>query len=1285
MDIKATILKSFILAVGLIYCVGTTQTIAQVKVSVTVSKSLDTLVYKYVPQNLPTSTGVIDEFGVTYNAAIFYGNLPARSISPGGWAGATMDVAPIFYWWAQDSVNYIPVNSSLSGFTLKSLGIPSIVNSYSWFSSDSDCCEGDETAPVSIFVDAMVNKTISPNNPPIPFDSLKFLDTLKSYTSQSFSLLWIGNQATANKYTAFFDSAKTQLGRNDLRSARASLDSTTANAVRDSGSSLTSEAFALIFYNTKFLLGKLPIPIPQYTLTLSIVGSGTVSRNPDRTVYDSATTVQLTANPSSSNYRFVGWSGSLTGTTNPVNLTMNSNKTVTATFIRTFQVTVGTSPVGLIDTVDGSASTATQTLTWDSASTHTIATKTPQSGGTGTQYVWLNWNDGNTSLSRSVTVAASATYAANFKKQYQDTVKTSPTGRSFTIDGTSYTTQQIIWWDTGSSHTLVATSPESIAVGTQYLFTSWSDGGAQNHTVTATTTKSFKASFTKQYRLTINSSPANSGTTNLGIGPSFRDSGSVVSIAATPGPGYHFVQWTDSATGTANPVNVTMNKPKIVTANFAVNPVITATALGGGTISPSGNISINYGATQRFTFSPLASYRFDTLLVDGVKIDSTSGYTFTNVTSNHTISVKFIRTFQVTVGTSPVGLIDTVDGSASTATQTLTWDSASTHTIATKTPQSGGTGTQYVWLNWNDGNTSLSRSVTVAASATYAANFKKQYQDTVKTSPTGRSFTIDGTSYTTQQIIWWDTGSSHTLVATSPESIAVGTQYLFTSWSDGGAQNHTVTATTTKSFKASFTKQYRLTINSSPANSGTTNLGIGPSFRDSGSVVSIAATPGPGYHFVQWTDSATGTANPVNVTMNKPKIVTANFALNPSVILTNTLNDGWNMLSVPDVVSDLRKSVVYPNAISNAFTYISSYIIKDTLSNGVGYWLKFNPGPPPVSYTGPRIDSMRISVMTGWNMIGSVSRDIPIGAVRVESTSTASNYFGYGPGGYSLADTIKTGKAYWIKLNQNGKLMLGIAPTTYSQTTMIQPPPAPDVPATPTLSSPANGSTGVSTGPTLAWNPADSATSYRLQVSTVSDFSTVVYDQAGITATAQAVGGLSYSTLYYWRVSAYNSRGYSNWSAVWHFTTQAPPPPPCSCCIQSVTTLDQFTVSDALGNQQAMFVNNAGKQIEFGNSNFELPPEAMAGIFQARFQSNKLIESVQPGKGMTPIPIVVKNVSTPVTLSWTVHPENKTTYWIKEPGSGRLRQILANKGSMVLSGLGNGVILLQAQSTQPCP
>lgn len=71
-------------------------------------------------------------------------------------------------------------------------------------------------------------------------------------------------------------------------------------------------------------------PSSSYTLAVN-AANGTVAKNPNQTSYASGTSVQLTAT-ANSGYTFTGWSGDITGTANPVTVTMNSNKTITANF-----------------------------------------------------------------------------------------------------------------------------------------------------------------------------------------------------------------------------------------------------------------------------------------------------------------------------------------------------------------------------------------------------------------------------------------------------------------------------------------------------------------------------------------------------------------------------------------------------------------------------------------------------------------------------------------------------------------------------------------------------------------------------------------------------------------------------------------------------------------------------------------------------------------------------------------------------------------------------------------
>jgi len=70
---------------------------------------------------------------------------------------------------------------------------------------------------------------------------------------------------------------------------------------------------------------------------------------------------------------------------------------------------------------------------------------------------------------------------------------------------------------------------------------------------------------------------------------------------------------------------------------------ITATATPGGTITPSGEVKVEEGADQTFTITPDSGYRIANVLVDGTFVGAVTSYTFTNVTSDHTIRASFSR------------------------------------------------------------------------------------------------------------------------------------------------------------------------------------------------------------------------------------------------------------------------------------------------------------------------------------------------------------------------------------------------------------------------------------------------------------------------------------------------------------------------------------------------------------------------------------------------------------------------------------------------------------------
>jgi hypothetical protein len=98
------------------------------------------------------------------------------------------------------------------------------------------------------------------------------------------------------------------------------------------------------------------------------------------------------------------------------------------------------------------------------------------------------------------------------------------------------------------------------------------------------------------------------------------------------------------------------------------------------------------------------------------------------------------------------------------------------------------------------------------------------------------------------------------------------------------------------------------------------------------------------------------------------------------------------------------------------------------------------------------------------------------------------------------------------------------------------------LPAKPALSVPLNNAVDVPTPPTMQWDSAAAATSYRLQVATDAGFGSLVYNDSTIVLTNKQVTGLNNSTPYYWRVRGKNTKGTGAYSDAFMFTTAVAAP-----------------------------------------------------------------------------------------------------------------------------------------------
>ena len=237
----------------------------------------------------------------------------------------------------------------------------------------------------------------------------------------------------------------------------------------------------------------------------------------------------------------------VTDSTGAINESIESDNSYTKTITvipPPISVTVQTSPSGLPITVDGTAYTAPQTFSWTSGSGHTIATTSPQSGGTGTQYAWGNWSDGG-AMSHPVFPTVGTTYTANFTTQYYLSMSMGTSGNSVSPGSA--------WYNSGQIVSISATPYDG------YSFNSWSgsgsgsySGGSNSTSVTMNGPITETANFTGIVStVTFNSQSGttpNPATLNVTYGSTYG------TLATTSRTGYTFGGWWTGTNGTGTQV-----------------------------------------------------------------------------------------------------------------------------------------------------------------------------------------------------------------------------------------------------------------------------------------------------------------------------------------------------------------------------------------------------------------------------------------------------------------------------------------------------------------------------------------------------------------------------------------------------------------------------------------------------------------------------------------------------------------------------------------------------------
>ncbi len=145
-----------------------------------------------------------------------------------------------------------------------------------------------------------------------------------------------------------------------------------------------------------------------------------------------------------------------------------------------------------------------------------------------------------------------------------------------------------------------------------------------------------------------------------------------------------------------------------------------------------------------------------------------------------------------------------------------------------------------------------------------------------------------------------------------------------------------------------------------------------------------------------------------------------------SVNLNVSIASGWNLISNPVTNPVPGDSVrqMYPTSLNAyAFEFAAGYVQRFRLANGKGYWEKF-PGAISAPITGTLRTRDSVSVVSGWNIVGSISNTVDTNTiVSVPPGLRSSNWFGY-TAGYIAVTQLVPGKGYWVKSTGTGKFVL---------------------------------------------------------------------------------------------------------------------------------------------------------------------------------------------------------------------------------------------------------------------
>jgi uncharacterized repeat protein (TIGR02543 family) len=406
-----------------------------------------------------------------------------------------------------------------------------------------------------------------------------------------------------------------------------------------------------------------------------------------------------------------------------------------------------------------------------------------------------------------------------------------------------------------------------------------------------------------QYTLSTTVSPAGSGAVSANPSQAAYPPGSQVVLTAVPNTGYSFSGWSGGASGSANPLTVTLTGNLSVTATFtalpgalAVTPAtgLSATGAPGGPFTPaSATYTLQNPGNSAITWSASQAQPWLTLSSNGGSLAPGASTTVT-VSLNATAATLPLGSYSDLVTFS-----NATNGSGNTtrpvALNVATSQPANVASLATVTASTQNTATGQTAVKAVDG---VIGGYPVDATREWASTGQR----------VGAWLNLSwSTPYSVSQVVLYDRPnlndniSAATLTFSDGSSLNVGplnnngtaTSYSFPAKVITGLRM-TVTGVSSSTASVGLSEiqvfgtpsgtQFTLSTAVAPAGSGSVSANPNQASYPPGSQVVLTAVPNTGYSFSGWSGGASGSSNPLTLTVTGNLSLTANFTPLPGAL-----------------------------------------------------------------------------------------------------------------------------------------------------------------------------------------------------------------------------------------------------------------------------------------------------------------------------------------------------------------------------------------------------------------